>query len=290
MSVFFRLFFQGIRDLFRTPWSLCMTLAAITLVCFLGGAFLLLVHNLNVQIGARHGDVQFQVFWSLNATSAELKEAWAGLSALEEVTNVRTFTSDQALGVLAESFQKTVDLSWMEGKSPLPPTALIQCEMPDEDQKKWAAAFVSRLKAMPKVEKVSFNPLQVDLLSSWVGFAKTAFWPVTGFLLLVVALVVGNTIKLALLVRRDELEILRFVGASRAYIRFPLLVGGAFQGIVGAGFALGLLFGAHHAVKDILNVPPLWITISFLPKDYILAILGVPAVVGMFGSFVAFRN
>jgi cell division transport system permease protein len=162
--------------------------------------------------------------------------------------------------------------------------------MPDEDQKKWAAAFVSRLKAMPKVEKVSFNPLQVDLLSSWVGFAKTAFWPVTGFLLLVVALVVGNTIKLALLVRRDELEILRFVGASRAYIRFPLLVGGAFQGIVGAGFALGLLFGAHHAVKDILNVPPLWITISFLPKDYILAILGVPAVVGMFGSFVAFRN
>jgi cell division transport system permease protein len=80
------------------------------------------------------------------------------------------------------------------------------------------------------------------------------------------------------------------VGASRAYIRFPLLVGGAFQGIVGAGFALGLLFGAHHAVKDILNVPPLWITISFLPKDYILAILGVPAVVGMFGSFVAFRN
>ena len=76
MSVFFRLLFQGIRDLFRMPWSLCMTMAAIVLVCFLGGAFLLLVHNLNLQIGERHGNVQFQVFWNSEATPAELKEVW----------------------------------------------------------------------------------------------------------------------------------------------------------------------------------------------------------------------
>lgn len=290
MSVFFRLLFQGIRDLFRMPWSLCMTMAAIVLVCFLGGAFLLLVHNLNLQIGERHGNVQFQVFWSSEATPAELKEVWAGLSRLDSVTNVRTYTPDQALGVLEESFRKTVDLEWMKGRSPLPPTALIQCRLPAEDQKKWTAAFVSRLRAMPKAQKVSFNPLQVDLLSSWAGFAKAAFWPVAGFLLLVVGLVVGNTIKLALLTRREELEILRFVGASRAYIRFPLLVGGAFQGFLGAGLALLLLFGAHHAIRDILNVPPLWITISFLPDIHILLMLGVLAAVGMLSSFVALRN
>ena len=62
----------------------------------------------------------------------------------------------------------------------------------------------------------------MDLLFSWAGFARAAFWPVAGFLLLVVGLVVGNTIKLVLLTWREELEILRFVDANRTYIRFPL--------------------------------------------------------------------
>lgn len=290
MTVFFRLLGQGVRDLLRAPWSLCMTIAAITLVSFLGGAFLMLVHNLNLQIEARQGNVQFQVFWNPQTTQAEIKDTWAKLSALEGVVNVRTFTPDQALGVLAESFQKNIDFSWLAGRSPIPPTALVECELPELDGKKWAAAMVERLKSLPKVEKVTFNPLHVDLLTSWVGLTRMAFWPVTGFLLLVVALVVGNTIKLALLARREELEILRFVGASRAYIQFPLLVGGAFQGLLGAGFALGLLKIMHHTIVDLFNVPPLWITIDFLPEIHCLAVAGILSAVGVFSSFVALRN
>ncbi|MBE1423923.1 cell division transport system permease protein [Desulfomicrobium macestii] len=290
MNVFFQLIGQGVRDLFRAPWSLCMTIAAITLVSFLGGAFLMLVHNLDLQIGNRQGNVQFQVYWQADVASDQLKEVWSGLSSMEGVVNVRTFTPDQALGVLEESFQKNVDLDWMKGRSPLPPTALVECDLPAEDGKKWAAGMVRRLEGLPKVEKVTFNPLQVDLLTSWVGLTKMAFWPVTGFLLVVVGLVVGNTIKLALLARRDELEILRFVGASRAYIQFPLLVGGAFQGLLGAGLALGLLKLLHHGIEDMFNVPPLWITISFLPQIHSLAILAILASVGVLSSLVAFRN
>jgi cell division transport system permease protein len=267
-----------------------MTLAAITLVCFLGGAFLLVLHNFNLQIEARHGNVQFQIFWNTQADKEEVQKTWAGLSAMEGVVNVRTFTPDQALDVLGESFQKNIDLDWMKGRSPLPPTAILDCQVPDAEQTKWAQSTLSTLKALPHVEKVSFNPLQVDLLTSWVGFTKMAFWPVIVFLLLVVALVVGNTIKLALLTRREELEILRFVGASRAYIQFPLLVGGLFQGVMGSALALGLLGLAFHFIKDLLNIPPLWITISFLPSMHCLTMLGLLGAVGMLSSLVALRN
>jgi len=290
MSTFFRLLGQGIRDLFRAPWSLCMTIAAITLVSFLGGAFLMLVHNLDLQIGARQGNVQFQVYWQVDTAPEEVREVWAGLSAMEGVVNVRTFTPGQALGVLAESFRKSADFEWMRGRSPLPPTALVECELPVEDGRKWASQMVERLRALPKVDRVTFNPLQVDLLTSWVGLTRMAFWPVTGFLLVVVALVVGNTIKLALLARREELEILRFVGASRAYIQLPLLVGGAFQGVLGAGLALGLLKLLHNGVEEIFNVPPLWMTISFLPPLHSLTIVATLATVGVVSSLVALRN
>ncbi|GAB1410833.1 FtsX-like permease family protein [Desulfovibrionales bacterium] len=290
MGIFFRLFFQGVRDLFRTPWSLCMTLAAITLVSFLGGAFLLLVHNINLQVESRQGNVEFQVFWSQGASPEEVAKVWAGLSGWEHVRNVRTFTSDQALQVLGESFQGAVDLEGMKGRSPLPLTALLECQMPSEDQKKWAAAMVERLKSLPQVERVAFNPLHIDLLSSWVGMVRLIFWPVVGFLLMVVALVVGNTIKLALLIRQEELEILRFVGASRAYIQFPLLVGGAFQGFLGSSIALvGLKFG-QQSLERLFHVPPLWISFSFFPYSSALAMVGVLTLTGIFSSMVALRN
>lgn len=290
MDVFFRLLFQGVRDLLRSPWSLCMTIAAITLVSFLGGAFLLLVHNINLQVESRQGNVQFQVFWAQDADQAEVATTWAGLAAWEHVLNVRTFNPEQALRVLGESFQGNVDLQRLRGKSPLPATALIECQLPQENPKQWAAAMVARLKSLPRVEQVSFNPMQIDVLSSWVGVTKMAFWPVVAFLLTVVALVVGNTIKLALLIRREELEILRFVGASRAYIQFPLLVGGAFQGLVGSALALlGLKLGQQQ-LEQVFNVPPLWLTISFFPYTYALAILGTLTLTGVLSSMVALRN
>jgi cell division transport system permease protein len=268
-----------------------MTIAAITLVSFLGGAFLMLVHNLDLQIGARHGNVQFQVFWSVQATSEEVRDVWSGLSAMEGVVNVRTFTPDQALGVLAESFRESVDLEWMKGRSPLPHTAMIECETPGRGRQEMAAAMVERLRALPQLEKVhDSTPAGGPCSPPGWALTRMAFWPVTGFLLLVVALVVGNTIKLALLARREELEILRFVGASRAYIQFPLLVGGAFQGILGAGLALGLLKLLHNGIEEMFNVPPLWMTISFLPPLHSLTIVATLAAVGVLSSLVALRN
>ena len=93
MSVFFQLLGQGIRDLFRVPWSLCMTIAAITLVSFLGGAFLLLVHNLDLQIGGRQGNVQFQVYWNQDIPAPEIKEIWATLSSAKRSPAHRSSSS-----------------------------------------------------------------------------------------------------------------------------------------------------------------------------------------------------
>jgi cell division transport system permease protein len=109
-------------------------------------------------------------------------------------------------------------------------------------------------------------------------------------LILVVGLVVGNTIKLALFQRRDEIEILRLVGASRLYIRFPLIVGGAVQGLLGGILALGLLGLVHMGLQDMLYFPPLWIEVPFLSLEEIGGMLGVLMFVGIISSFVAVKE
>jgi cell division transport system permease protein len=284
------LFKQGIRDIFRTPWALCLTIAAVSLVAFLAGMFLMLVNTLEDQILRRQAEVQFQVYWQQDSDLEEVREVWQSLDELPGLITSKTFSPDAALDVLAQAFEDQVDLETFKTASPLPPTALLTFTLPGEDQNGWAKAMLVRLKSLPRVDKVHYNPLRIDLVHSWMRVSNTIFWPVICFLILVVGLVVGNTIKLALFQRRDEIEILRLVGASRLYIRFPLIVGGAVQGLLGGILALGLLGLVHMGLQDMLYFPPLWIEVPFLSLEEIGGMLGVLMFVGIISSFVAVKE
>lgn len=284
------LFKQGIRDIFRTPWALCLTIAAVSLVAFLAGMFLMLVNTLEDQILRRQAEVQFQVYWQQDSDLEEVREVWQSLDELPGLITSKTFSPDAALDVLAQAFEDQVDLATFKTASPLPPTALLTFTLPGEDQNGWAKAMLVRLKSLPRVDKVHYNPLRIDLVHSWMRVSNTIFWPVICFLILVVGLVVGNTIKLALFQRRDEIEILRLVGASRLYIRFPLIVGGAVQGLLGGILALGLLGLVHMGLQDMLYFPPLWIEVPFLSLEEIGGMLGVLMFVGIISSFVAVKE
>jgi cell division transport system permease protein len=284
------LFRQGIRDVFRTPWALCLTIAAVGLVAFLAGMFLMLVNTLEDQILRRQAEVQFQVYWKQGSDLEQVRAAWRSLDQLPGLLGSTTFTPDAGLDVLAQAFEDQVDLQKFKTASPLPPTALVTFALPDEDQNGWSKAMLARLKSLPLVDKVHYNPLHIDLVHSWMRVSNAIFWPVICFLILVVGLVVGNTIKLALFQRRDEIEILRLVGASRLYIRFPLIVGGGVQGLMGGLLALGLLGLVHMGLQDMLYFPPLWIEVPFLSLEEIGGMLGVLMFVGIVSSFVAVKE
>ncbi len=284
------LFVQGIRDIFRTPWALGLTLAAVSLVAFLAGMFLMLVNTLEDQVLTRQAEVQFQVYWKPGAELARVRSVWRTLNKLPGLAASKTFTPDAGLDVLAHAFKDQVDLQGFKKANPLPATALLTFTPPQEKQVAWAKGMLKTLQALPLVDKVHYNPLRLDVIHSWMRVSSIMFWPVICFLVLVVALVVGNTIKLSLFQRRDEIEILRLVGASRFYIRFPLVVGGAVQGLLGGLLALGLLRLVHLGLRDMLYFPPLWIEVPFLSSEEMLGMLTILMVVGTMSSFVALKE
>ena len=119
--------------------------------------------------------------------------------------------------------------------------------------------------------------------------SKVVVWPILGFLALIVSLVVHNTIKLSLLTRMDEIEILSLVGASPSYIRWPLLTGGFLQGIVGSALGIGLLAIVHSITADTLNFPPFLIQIQFIPFTQLGLLAGAVTLVSMTSSWVAVK-
>jgi len=289
VSVFFRLVFQGLRDLFRHPWPRFLTLAALTLTAFLGGLAALFLRNLDAELLKHQGKAQFQIYWKQDASPELVKKQWQWLKELPNVAEVTTFNPDQALEVLRESLGEDVDFSWLRGESPLPFTALAYFRLP-EGGEAWTRAVFDKLKGMDGVQSVHFNPMRLDMAQSFVGLSSKVIWPLTAFLTLLVALVVGNAIKLSLLSRKDEVEILHLVGARRWYIRLPLLAGGAAQGLAGGALGLGFLKLMQESLKDILNIPPLWIKISFLPLTDCLALVGAMTAVAVMASWVAVRE
>ncbi|HDQ40070.1 MAG TPA: FtsX-like permease family protein [Desulfonatronum sp.] len=290
LRILIKLIVQGVTDIRHHPWVQVLTLAAVTLVAFLAGLFLLVLHNLDQELKRSQGEIQFQVYWKPGAEMVSVQEQWRDLERLDGLKNLKTFTPEQGLEVLTASLGSGDEFAWLRGQSPLPATALMTFAVTGEDHHAWAKAIYLDLERMPEVEKVSFNPLQLDLARSWGHFSNRVIWPLILFLGLVLALVVGNTIKLAQVHRHQEVEILRLVGAARWYIQLPMLVTGAFLGLLGGTLALLMLKGVQLSLKDLLHFPPLWLRLDFLPVDQALIFLAIISGMGVVSSWVALRE
>ncbi len=286
MRMLLHLLLQGVINLGRNKWAQIFTMSAVIFVSFLAGLFLLLLYNFNLAVTTTQDKIQYQVYWDRDTPLQDVQEQWKEISSWE-VESIRTFTPEQALQVLVDSMSGDFDPDHLAGSNPLPPTALVEVSLVTGDEEEPAKAILYNLEQFPGVERVSYNPMQMDMARTWLRVTSMVFWPLIGFMFLITGLVVANTLKLNQINRKDEVEILSLVGASSGFIQFPLLVTGALQGFLGGIFAVLLLKGVHLAVKDLLYFPPVWIRIEFLPSLYIGSLLAVLTAVGIVSSFLA---
>ncbi len=293
VRVILRLMGQGIRDLRLNPWAQVLTLAAVTLVAFLAGLFLMALVTLHHQLGTVRGETVFQVYWRPGTDLNAIHEQWKEVQHAPGFERIITYTPEQALEALGKGMGRrnmADEFPFLSEESPLPATALITFAPKDTDIEAWLAELSRYLKELPGVERIAATPLRDELGQAWRKASRYVMWPTIAFLCLVLALVVGNTVRLSLIARTQEVEILKLVGAFNWYIRLPLLVGGAVIGLLGGGFALVMLHFMHMQIRNILNFPPLLMEIQFLPLELACLLLAVPALMGVIGSWVAVRK
>ncbi|GAB7079446.1 cell division protein FtsX [Megalodesulfovibrio paquesii] len=296
IDVFLQLIVKGVRDLRTNPWAQGMTFAAVVLIALLGGMFLLVLHNLDQELLRVRGDVLFQLYWKADAPMEQVQTQWNDLKTLPGIQDIVTFTPDQALKDLSGRLGKEVDLRFIKNKNPLPPTALLSFSRNDSlDAQEnagqgWIEETKQYLEQLPGVDAVRYNPMRTELVRAWGTLSDRVIIPLICFLLLVLGLVVGNTIKLSLLTRAEEIEIMRIVGAREWYIRLPFVAGGAAQGLLGSITALFLLKIMQLLLKNVFNFPPLFFQFSYLPFSYMAMLTLTLSAVGLLGSWLAVRR
>jgi len=157
-----------------------------------------------------------------------------------------------------------------------------------------AQSTVFALYAVPGIVEVDWNPYVTDIIITVRNIVTVVFFVIIGVLLVVSIFIISNTIKLATFDRREEIAIMRMVGATNWFIRWPFIFQGFILGLAGAAIAFAIQWALYGVLVDqIINISGDMITVmSFVEvADFmILVFMGTGFLVGTLGSALTIRN
>ena len=152
--------------------------------------------------------------------------------------------------------------------------------------------IVAMLREEPIIEKVTEQQKLVDQVLTVTGILRTAGTVVLVVVGIIVLFIIVNTIRLAVLARAEEIEIMRLVGASDAFIRWPFVFEGAFVGLLGALLTLGILAAIADPLSGFMvaffQVLPL--QFGSMTRDLLVLVLGAGLGLGILGSWLSVRT
>lgn len=227
--------------LLRRPGSTALTIGVMAVALALPLGLWLVLANVERFAGDVQASRQLSVFLKQDIASERVAELVAELDARADIGVVEHRTPAQGLEELRDrsGLDEAIDLL---GDNPLPHVLLLT---PAGDE----VLLADSLRTLPEVELVQHDAAWRQRLDGWLRFGGRVAWVLAALLGLGALLVVGNTVRLDIQSRRDELGVLQLLGASDGFIRRPFLYLGAWYGLASGALALGLLMAAGAALR-----------------------------------------
>ena len=278
--------FRGVRQARATSLLAVLTIAVVLLLI---GSASLLVENMSGILDDFGAELQLTAFVTEGVTEEELSDLAGRVSAAPGVERVVVITKAQAL----ERFERIAggaELLAGLDENPLP--ASIEIDLRSEARTAEAmAALRESLDGLPGIEELAHGEEWIEGYARAVALIRGGAWGLGVVLGLAALLIVANTIRLAFYARRDELDILALVGASRTFVRVPFLLEGTLQGLLGGALALFLVWGAYELLLPQLRFGLELVVgnaeLRFFTSGESLSLVGAGAGLGLLGAMTA---
>jgi len=276
---------RAVEAMARGPFMTAVAVGTIFVATLVTGLFAATLTAGERLLAAWAGDVHISVYLKPGAdrgAAARAAEAVAGGRVVEAVTPAEALRRLRAsLGPEAPA---------LEGVGPEVLPASVEVRAPGASLAE-ARALAGRLQAVPGAQEVDFGNAWLERVEALLRRLRWTGLVLFGVLSLGTAVLVSNTLRLGVFARRDEIEIMKLVGATDAYVEIPFLIEGVLQGICGAGLAVLALLAAHALLAPRLAaaagvVAPLG-RADVLPASLVLALLGGGAALGLVASALA---
>lgn len=268
--------------------SIAATATMVLMLMLLAGFWIL---RTGLQAGLDYTESKVEVVADLkDKTKLDEVDAITGrLLKMPEVDSVHYVSTEEALANYRASLEEQGEEDFTKYLDDNPLPASLEVKLVD------ASVFgnvVELLRAEPAVDQVKEQQTTVDSLLTITNVLSTAGTVVLFVIAFIVLFIIVNTIRLAVVARAEEIEIMRLVGASDAFIRWPFVFEGAMVGLLGAALTLGLLYIAADPIGRFMigffTVLPL--TFGTLTRDLVVLVAGAGLGLGVLGSWLSVRT
>lgn len=287
---------QGLKNIWRNKMFSLASIATMSACIFLFGIFFCVVENFQYMVKEAEKSVAVTVFFDEGLSEEEIQAIGARIQERSEVREATFVSADEAWEQYKEIyFQDNPELA--EGfadDNPLANQAHYEIYLNDVEQQE---SLVEWLGSVDGVRKINQSAQVADILTNFnmlIGYISIA---VIVLLLCVSVFLISNTVTIGIAVRKEEIAIMKLIGATNGFVKAPFVVEGIIIGILGAAFPLALLYYLYTQLIGFVSEKFNALTglLEFLPVSDMFRILlpvglALGVGIGFFGSFFTIRK
>lgn len=295
MVMNFRTFFRHVKESFksigRNGWMTFASVSAVTVTLSLVGVFVVIMMNLNNFATSIESNVEVRVHVDRTATEDQRLQLESKLKTLEEVDSITFSPKEDELNSLIENMgEQGSAFKLFEQDNPLNDVFILKTHLPEDVVK-----VAEKAEKMESVEIVKYGQGFVEKMFTIVDTSRNVGIVLIIALLFTAMFLISNTIKITIFARRREIEIMRLVGATNGFIRWPFFLEGLWLGIMGSIIPITLIAVGYKYLYDNFS--------SALTVDYMdllaynpfiwqvsLLIVLFGALIGVWGSLMSVRK
>lgn len=268
------------------------SIASVIAVLIILGFVLIFMGNIQNAADTVEDTIELKAFLDLDIEKEKVEEIGNQLNSYDKIKETTLETKDQALENFSQQLGRRQDLlEGLEENNPLQNAYVISLKDPNQAQE--VAKYVSKIDG---VEEVKYGEEVVNKLLQSTQFIRVATLVLTLILAGISIFVISNTIKITVFSRKREINIMKYVGATNWYIRWPFIIEGAILGVIGAFVSILILsYGYYYIIGTIQNTALVLASSALVPAREMIGtiamlFLNFGLLIGIFGSILSIRK
>lgn len=283
---------QGFGNLFRNKWFTLASIATISACLFLFGLFYAIVTNFQNIVKTAEEGVSVTVFFDEGIEDSQIQEIGELIQKRPEVSAINFVSAEEAWETFSEQYLGEYKDGFTE--NPLEDSANYQIYLNDVSMQ---SALVTYLESLDGVRQVNRSEVTATTLTGVNALVAYVSVGIIAILFAVSIFLISNTVTIGISVRKEEINIMKYIGATDFFVRSPFVVEGMLIGLIGSAIPLGIIYGLYNMVISYVmeRFSMLSQLLSFLTVEEIFhtlmpVSLGIGVGIGFLGSIITVRK
>ncbi len=282
---------RAIQDIRDHRFLNSVTIITIAISILIVSSFALFFVNANDIINSWKKGIKIMVYLKPDTPETKISELISKIQHMDGIRDVRFISKNEAFQELKKQMKRQPSLFENLKENPLPDAFEIRLKISFQNQEK-VEILATRLESFPQIDEVEYGQRWLGQFTNFFNLFRLTGYAMGGLFFIATLLIVANTIRLVLYSRRDEVEIMRLVGATDSFIKAPFYIQGLIQGAFGGIIGLAVLFVGFLLLSSSMErgISPGLFAIRFLSTGAFCGIILSSTFVGWIGCYLSLKQ